>query len=55
MIELAAESCDRIAAAVAALAVERGKLDEGDARTVAGYIAARYPGGAEPLSTGPTD
>jgi hypothetical protein len=56
LIELAAESCDRIAAAVGALAAERGKLDEGDARTVAGYIAARYAaGGAGPLSPGPTD
>jgi hypothetical protein len=55
LIDLAAESCERLAAAVAALAAERGKLDEGDARTVAGYIAARYPGGAEPLSTGSID
>lgn len=55
LIDLAAESCGRIAAAVEALAEQRGKLDEGDARTVAGYIAARYPGSVEPLSAGPTD
>ncbi|CAN5646676.1 hypothetical protein BH10PSE14_BH10PSE14_00950 [soil metagenome] len=56
LIALAAESCERLATAVDALAEERGRLDEGDARTVAGYIAARYAaGGAGPLSPGPTD
>ncbi len=55
LIDLAAESCERIATAVAEVAEERGRLDEGDARTVAGYIAARYPGSTEPLSTGSTD
>jgi hypothetical protein len=42
VVDLAAESSERIAAAVGALAEERGKLDHGDARTIAGYIAARY-------------
>lgn len=42
VLALAAESVERLAAAGAALAAERGRLDEGDARTVAGYLAARY-------------
>jgi hypothetical protein len=42
VVDLAAESSERIAAAVGTLAEERGKLDHGDARTIAGYIAARY-------------
>lgn len=42
VIDLAADSSERIAAAVGALAERRGKLDQGDARTIAGYIAARY-------------
>lgn len=40
--ELAADSVERLAEAMAALADERRRLDEGDARTVAGYLAARY-------------
>jgi hypothetical protein len=52
VIDLAADSAERIAAAVGTLAEERGKLDEGDARTVAGYIAARYPD--PPLTIAPT-
>lgn len=43
VLDLAADSAERIAAAVGTLAEERGKLDDGDARTIAGYIAARYP------------
>jgi hypothetical protein len=39
---LAATSLERIAAALAALSAERSRLDEGDARTVARYIDARY-------------
>ena len=39
---LAAESVDRLATAMTALAEERQRLDEGDARTVAGYLQARY-------------
>lgn len=42
VLALAAESVERLAAAGAALAAERRRLDEGDARTVAGYLAARY-------------
>ena len=40
--ELAAESVERLADAMVALAEERRRLDEGDARTVAGYLQARY-------------
>ena len=56
IVALAADSYERIAAAAGMLAEERGRLDEGDARTVAGYIAARYAnaGSATPL-TNPTD
>ena len=43
VLSLAAESIERLAAAGQGLAAERGALDEGDARTVAGYVAARYP------------
>lgn len=53
VIDLAAESSERIAAAVGALAEERGKLDQGDARTIAGYIATRYAG-ETPLTIAPT-
>ncbi len=53
MIGLAAESSERIATAAGALAEERGKLDRGDARTIAGYIAARYADDA-PLTIAPT-
>jgi hypothetical protein len=53
VIDLAADSAERIAAAVGALAEERGKLDEGDARTIAGYIAARYTD-ETPLAIAPT-
>jgi hypothetical protein len=49
VVDLAAESSERIAAAVGTLAEERGKLDQGDARTIAGYIAARYA--ADPALT----
>ncbi len=55
MVALAAESYERIAVAAGALAEERGKLDEGDARTVAGYIAQRYADSPGSLSTDPTD
>ena len=44
--ELAADSVERLAGAMAALADERRRLDEGDARTVAGYLAVRYGDGA---------
>jgi hypothetical protein len=53
VIDLAAASSERIAAAVGALAEERGKLDQGDAQTIAGYIAARYADDA-PLTIAPT-
>jgi hypothetical protein len=53
VIDLAADSVERIAAAVGTLAAERGKLDEDDARTIAGYIAARYPADP-PLTIAPT-
>jgi len=53
VIGLAAESSERIAAAAGALAEERGKLDQGDARTIAGYIAARYAD-ETPLAIAPT-
>lgn len=49
VVDLAADSSERIAAAAGALAEERGKLDQGDARTIAGYIAARYAD--EPMLT----
>jgi hypothetical protein len=39
---LAATSLERIAAALESLAAERGRLDEGDARTLARYIDTRY-------------
>lgn len=52
VLDLAADSAERIAAAVGTLAEERGKLDDGDARTIAGYIAARYPDA--PLTIAPT-
>ena len=56
IVALAADSYERIAAAAGMLAEERGRLDEGDARTVAGYIAARYAnaGSTTPLAN-PTD
>jgi hypothetical protein len=41
---LAATALERIAAALAALSAERRRLDEGDARTAARYIDARYGG-----------
>lgn len=47
--ELAAESVERLADAMAALAEERRRLDEGDARTVAGYLQARYGEDTHPL------
>jgi len=53
VIDLAAESSERVAAAAGALAGERGKLDQGDARTIAGYIATRYAG-ETPLTIAPT-
>lgn len=53
VIDLAAESSERIAAAAGALAEERGKLDQGDAQTIAGYIAARYTD-ETPLTIAPT-
>jgi hypothetical protein len=53
VVDLAAESSERIAAAVGTLAEERGKLDQGDARTIAGYIAARYADDAT-LTIAPT-
>ena len=40
--ELAADSVARLGDAMTALADERRRLDEGDARTVAGYLATRY-------------
>lgn len=42
VLALAADIVERLAGAAEALANERGKLDEGDARTVAGYLQARY-------------
>lgn len=53
VLDLAADSVERIAAAIGTLAAERGRLDEGDARTIAGYIATRYAD-AQPLSVAPT-
>ena len=46
VLGLAADSVERLADAMTSLADERRRLDEGDARTVAGYIAARYRDGA---------
>ena len=40
--ELAADSVERLAGAMTTLGDERRRLDEGDARTVAGYLATRY-------------
>lgn len=40
--ELAAAGVHRLADALAGLTEERRRLDEGDARTVAGYLEARY-------------
>uniref|UniRef100_UPI001576C470 hypothetical protein n=1 Tax=Sphingomonas bacterium TaxID=1895847 RepID=UPI001576C470 len=42
VLTLAVEAVERLAAAVAAIADERGRLDEGDARTVVRYLQARY-------------
>ncbi|WP_425229426.1 hypothetical protein [Sphingomonas sp.] len=42
VLALAATSIERLAAALDTLAVERQRLDEGDARTVATYLDARY-------------
>jgi len=53
VIDLAADSSERIAAAIGALAEERGKLDQDDARTIAGYIATRYADDT-PLTIAPT-
>lgn len=39
---LAADSVERLVDALMSLAEERRRLDEGDAKTVAGYLAARY-------------
>ena len=49
VLDMAADSVDRLADALAGLAEERRRLDEGDARTVAGYLAARYGEGIVPL------
>jgi hypothetical protein len=42
ILETATAALDRIANAVAALHTERGRLDEGDALTIARYVESRY-------------
>ena len=42
LLDLAADSVERMAAAAETAADERRRLNEGDARTMAGYLAARY-------------
>lgn len=42
VIEMACESLERIIRAVGELGDEQGRLDEGDARAMAGYIGVRY-------------
>ena len=44
ILDLAADGVERLAAALADLGEETRRLDEGDARTVAGYLEARYGG-----------
>lgn len=45
VLDLAADSVNRLADAMASYADEQRRLDEGDARTVAGYLRARYDAG----------
>ena len=42
VLDMAADSAERLANAMTSYADERRRLDEGDARTVAGYLKARY-------------
>ena len=50
LAELAAQALDRIAGALEQQAAERGRLDEGDARTIARLIDLRYGDNGRPVS-----
>jgi hypothetical protein len=55
IVELAIQAIEQIGAALDALAAERSRLDEGDARTVARYIDLRYGPNNSPDLAGPAD